>query len=64
MFDRAGATASFLINVMHLKIITVKRLLDHSNIKVTDKHYVDLSLSRVRKELDDMEFDDIFDEIN
>ena len=44
--------ASFLINILNMDIFSVKKLLDHANIKVTDKHYVDFNVSKTRKELD------------
>ncbi len=43
--------ASYLINVYELDIFDVKKLLDHTDIKVTDKHYVDYDISRMRKKL-------------
>ncbi len=58
-----STTASFLINELKLPIFTVKRLLDHSNIKVTDKHYVDLSISKIRKEMDVLTYDDFIDDV-
>lgn len=47
--------ASFLINNLGMDIFTVQKLLDHSDIKVTDKHYVDFNLGTVRKNLDQVE---------
>ena len=49
--------ASFLINILKLDIYTVKKLLDHSDVKVTDKHYVDFDVNSIRKEMDDIDFD-------
>lgn len=46
--------ASFLINKLKLDIFTVKKLLDHSDIKITDNHYIDFRVDNVRKELDEI----------
>lgn len=54
-------TASFLINVLNMPVLTVKRLLDHTDMKITDKHYIELDLSKVRKEMDDIELKDLID---
>ncbi len=54
-----STTASFLINVLKMKVLTVKRLLDHSDIKITDKHYIQLNLGKVRMEMDDIELEDL-----
>lgn len=54
-------TASFLINVLKMPVLTVKRLLDHTDMKITDKHYIELDLSKVRKEMDDIELKDLID---
>jgi integrase len=45
---------SFLINVLKIDIYTVQKLADHSDIKVTDKNYVDFKLTNIRKNLDDV----------
>jgi integrase len=44
--------ASFLINFLNMDIFSVKKLLDHANIKVTDKYYVDFNVNKTRKDLD------------
>ena len=49
--------ASFLINNFKMDIFTVKKLLDHTDIKVTDKHYVDFKVDNIRKELDEIEIE-------
>jgi integrase len=54
--------ASFLINIVKMDIFSVKKLLDHANIKVTDKHYIDFNVNRVRKELDFMTIDNLIGE--
>lgn len=53
-----STTASFLINVLKMKVYTVKKLLDHADIKITDKHYLKLNLKNVREEMDDFDLDD------
>ena len=54
--------ASFLINVLKMDIYTVKKLLDHANIKITDKNYVDFNVNTARKELDDVTLESFLDE--
>lgn len=49
---------SFLINELKLDIYVVYKLADHADIKITDKHYIDFKLDRVRKELDEISLDD------
>lgn len=56
--------ASFLINVLKMDIYTVKKLLDHANIKITDKNYVDFNVNTARKELDDVTLESFLDEEN
>lgn len=46
--------ASFLINHLKIDIFTVKKLLDHTDVKVTDKHYIDFRVDNVRRELDEL----------
>lgn len=50
--------ASYLINKLKMDIYTVKKLLDHTDVKVTDKHYIDFRVDTVRKELDEIELKD------
>ncbi len=47
--------ASFLINNLKMDIFTVKKLLDHTDVKITDKHYIDFRVDNVRRELDDID---------
>jgi integrase/recombinase XerD len=47
--------ASYLINKLKMDIYTVKKLLDHSDVKITDNHYIDFRVDNVRKELDEIE---------
>ena len=54
--------ASFLINVLKMDIYVVKKLLDHANIKITDKNYVDFNVNVARKELDDVTLESFLDE--
>lgn len=54
--------ASFLINVMKMDIYRVKKLLDHANIKITDKNYVNFNVNAARKELDEIELDTFSEE--
>jgi len=53
-----STTASFLINILGMKVYTVKKLLDHADMKITDKHYLTLNLKKVRNEMDDFDLDD------
>ena len=43
-----------LCNKLKMDIFTVKKLLDHTDVKVTDKHYVHFRVDNVRKELDEI----------
>jgi integrase len=54
-----STAASFLINVLKMDIYTVKKLLDHTNVGITDKHYIELNLNEVRKDMDDIELEDL-----
>lgn len=38
-----------------MDIFTVKKLLDHADIKITDRHCVDYNVDVARKELDKIE---------
>lgn len=49
--------ASFLINNLQMDIFTVKKLLDHTDVKITDKHYVDFDLKNIRDQLDEVELE-------
>ncbi len=49
--------ASFLVNILKLDIFVVKKLMDHANIKITDKNYVDFNVNVARKHLDDIALD-------
>lgn len=49
--------ASFLINAIRMDIFTVQKLLDHANIKVTEKHYVRFKLNNARKLLSGISYD-------
>ncbi len=55
-------TASFLINVLQMDIFSVKKLLDHANIKITDKNYVDFNVNNARKELDEITLESFLEE--
>lgn len=46
--------ASYLINKLKMDIYTVKKLLDHTDVKITDKHYIDFRVDNVRRELDEI----------
>lgn len=59
-----STTASYLINVLKMDIYTVKKLLDHASVKVTDKHYLELNLKKVREYLDDFNFDEFMNDTN
>ena len=45
-----------------MDIYTVKKLLDHAHVNVADKHYIELNIGKVRKEMDDIELEDLIDE--
>lgn len=59
-----STTASFMVNVLGMKVYTVKKLLDHTDMKITDKHYLRLNLKNVREEMDDFSIDDFIEEVN
>lgn len=48
-----STTANLLIDVLKLDLYDVQKLLDHSNVKITEKNYLRLNLKRVREELYD-----------
>jgi len=48
--------ASYVINELGLDVYSVKNLLDHSDIRTTDKHYINLDIARKRKLLDEAKF--------
>jgi len=52
--------ASYLINVYGMDIYDVKRLLDHTDIKITDKHYIGYNTGRVRKKLKQVTYESFF----
>lgn len=52
--------ASFLINACKLDIFSVKKLLDHTDIKITDKHYISFNIQNIRKDLEEITLDDFF----
>lgn len=52
-----STTASFMVNDLGMDIYAVKKLLDHVDIKITEKHYAKLNLRKVRDELDDFSID-------
>ncbi len=45
---------SFLINILKMDIYKVFKLADHADIKITDKHYINLKLALVREEMDEI----------
>lgn len=47
-----------------MDIFVVKKLLDHANIKITDKNYVDFNVNSARRELDDVTLESFLDEEN
>lgn len=57
-----STTASYFINIMRMDIFTVKKLLDHSDIKVTDKHYIKFNVAKIREILMDISLNDLIDE--
>ena len=42
-----------------MDIYKVKKLLDHTDVKITDKHYVDFRVDGVRRELDEIELNNL-----
>lgn len=59
-----STTASFFINVLKMDIYTVKKLLDHTDIKITDKHYIKFNISLIRKEMFDVNMNDLLEDDN
>jgi integrase len=57
-----STTASYFINIMRMDIFTVKKLLDHSDIKVTDQHYIKFNVAKIRETLMDISLNDLIDE--
>lgn len=53
---------SYLINVLKMDVFTVQKLADHSDAKITDKHYIKLNLKGVREHLDEMTLDSFIPE--
>lgn len=51
--------ASYLINNLGMDIYKVKKLLDHTDVKITDKHYIDFRVDSVRRELDEIELNNL-----
>jgi integrase len=52
--------ASYLINVYSMDIYDVKRLLDHTDIKITDKHYISYNTQRVRQDMKTITYKSLF----
>lgn len=50
---------SFLINDLEIDAFQVQKLADHSDLKVTEKSYIDFKLSKLRKTLDDFNLDSL-----
>jgi site-specific recombinase XerD len=48
---------SYALNVLGMDIFTIQKLLDHSNIRITDKHYVKVEMKKARKVLDEFRID-------
>jgi integrase len=48
-----STTASYLVNNLKFDIYRVQKLLDHSNVKVTEKNYVRFNVELVRQVLDE-----------
>jgi integrase len=46
-----STTANLLVDVLRIDLYDVQKLLDHSNVKTTQKSYLRLNLKRVRNEL-------------
>ncbi|MBI3123300.1 MAG: hypothetical protein HYZ10_02745 [Ignavibacteriales bacterium] len=47
-----------------MKILTVKQILDHSYIKITERHYMRLNLKGIREELNEFTLDEFVDDKN
>lgn len=54
--------ANFLINVMRMDIFSVKKLLDHTDIKITDKHYINFNVGKTRISMADFTLDQLLSE--
>jgi integrase len=48
---------SYALNVLGMDIFTIQKLLDHTNIRITDKHYVKVEMKKARKVLDEFRID-------
>ncbi len=48
--------ASYLVNELKVDPFIVQKLLDHSDVKISDEHYIELSLETVRSVLDKARF--------
>jgi len=57
-----STTASFFANTKKINPLFVQRLLDHSDQKVTERHYIERNLKVLRDELDDITLDDFVPE--
>lgn len=53
--------ASFLVNVLAVDIFLVKRLLDHTDIKVTEKHYTRLEMKTLQNELEEIKLSSFYE---
>jgi len=50
--------ASYLVNELNIDISTVKELLNHTDIKITDQHYVSKNIAIIREKLGTVKFED------
>ena len=50
--------AYYFINELKMSIYSVQQLLDHSTVKITEKHYASLNLKNTKMELDGFKFED------
>ncbi|KAF0215709.1 MAG: hypothetical protein FD178_1527 [Ignavibacteria bacterium] len=63
-FKADPIAASYMINVLKMKALIVKQILDHSDMKITERHYVRLNLKGIREELDEFSIDDFIEDKN
>lgn len=56
-----STTASFMVNIMKFDIFTVQKLLDHANVKITDKHYIEFDLRSAKEGLDKISYNGLIE---
>ena len=56
-----STSASYCVNVLRMSVYSVQKLLDHSDIKLTQKHYALIEIEGIREDLDNLDFQADFD---